>query len=510
MVKNIKMKNNLSYKDFKISPHPRPLPSLHTAGGQARERINPAKCGIKVRGGKLAKPNLSVILKKRLPAKFYACLKDVSVLAQKFGLEPYLVGGVVRDLLLSSSAPIQNDFDITVYGGSVSPLASALAKKWKAKLFSHSEFLTFTIKWPDGTHLDLITARRETYPSPGSLPVVKMGTLQTDLYRRDFSINAIALSLSKDNWGTLVDPLKGALDIRKKKIRILHLKSFEDDPTRIFRAARFAGRFGFRLDNLTARLLLSSIKNCDIKNISYDRIRIELEKILLEQKPSPALKLLAKWNVLSQVYPKGLVLNREIARMIDYVTPSFLKELEKSKSESKNHDSKKLDSRLLGNDKGKRNHGFRDESHQKILTLRMSSWLKENSVVDTRNILTTLNFPSHVQEKIIQPLVLYNLFMDERPIVSLPRLKLFDETRHFFKLLMKLNKSQKIQKRWKEYRLWLESSPILNGESLKKMGYSPGPIFKKILDSLAMEKFKGLLKNRADEERFVIDNFRRD
>src|SRR5882724_127570 len=155
----------------------------------------------------------------------------------------YLVGGCVRDLLLGHSSL---DIDV-VLEGPAQPIARAAAKAYKAKLVSHLPFLTHTLHMKDG-HLDIATARTETYAESAALPVVEPASLQEDLYRRDISINAIALSLNQSDFGHIWDPFGGLEDLEAKKIRVLHAQSFKDDPTRIFRAARFAGRLNYELE----------------------------------------------------------------------------------------------------------------------------------------------------------------------------------------------------------------------------------------------------------------------
>lgn len=412
--------------------------------------------------------NISSLLKKKISRKLYNRLIKISDLSKAFNLEPYLVGGVVRDLLYS--APIKKDIDITVTGGDVSPLASALAKERSAEVVSYPAFLTFTILFKDNTHLDLVTARQETYPYPASLPVVKAGTLETDLRRRDFSINAIAVSLSRENWGEVMDPLDGISDLQAKRIRVLHTKSFEDDPTRIFRAARFSARFGFRLEKDTFRLIQQSVKDRIIKKLSYDRMRVELEKILMEENPAAAIRLLHQWNILKQVHPD---LRWDSQNLMTLKMPNI-------------------------------------EENGMVLAIRLAQWLCGNSFIEAEDIMRTLNFPKDVVEKVSQSLKLYDSFRKNREIISLPRSPLFPETVHFFNLLKWSNKFRKIKNLWKDYQVWLKCKPGLDGNALKSLGYSEGPLFKKIFQKISVAKFERKLRTKAGEIKFVIDNFRRD
>lgn len=410
--------------------------------------------------------NLNRVLKQKLSKNLHTCLNTIAVQSYTFQLHPYLVGGVVRDLIMS--LPVKKDLDITFTGGSISSLAKKLSNLWKAKLYVYPEFFTFTLELKDGVHIDLITARQETYPYPACLPKVEHGTLDSDLARRDFSINAIALSISKETMGEVVDPLGGVKDIQLERIRILHTKSFEDDPTRIFRAARFAGRLKFNLEKNSEKLIQKAVMEQRISHLSQDRIRTEIEKILLEERPAEAIQLLKQWNVLEQIHPKLSFTSRQ-ARQINLT-----------------------------------------ETNSQSSTVKMSLWLFQNSLSEVEEILNKLNFSKTIVHKVLQPLILYHSFSEGQAITSLPRNNLFPETICFFDQILSAGRNRKINERWKKYLHWLKSRPYLDGNELKKMGYLPGPIFGKIIRALEIAKFEGEVKNRKEEIRFVIDNFRRD
>jgi tRNA nucleotidyltransferase/poly(A) polymerase len=211
----------------------------------------------------------------------------------------YLVGGCVRDLLLNKSSL---DVDV-VLEGYAAPIARASAKAYKAKLISHPQFLTFTLQMRNDRHLDIATARTETYVEPAALPVVEPASLQEDLYRRDFSINAIAISLNRSDLGHIWDPFGGVEDLQAKKIRVLHAQSFQDDPTRIFRAARFAGRFEYGLEWRTREWMMESISQQLPARLSGARLREELVPLLMEKDPRPAFRLLSQWGALPFLVP---------------------------------------------------------------------------------------------------------------------------------------------------------------------------------------------------------------
>jgi tRNA nucleotidyltransferase (CCA-adding enzyme) len=189
-------------------------------------------------------------------------VKEVSM---EKDLRPFLVGGPVRDMLLGRPAI---DIDLTVEDNA-STLARAIAKRIDGRVRSFPQFLTYKVTANEFPEIDITTARKERYRKPGALPAVTEGRLKDDLLRRDFSINAIALDLIK---GTLHDPAHGERDLEARVVRVLHEKSFVDDPTRIFRAIRLAARLGFQLDGPTAEWMRAAIEADSLSTVSKERL----------------------------------------------------------------------------------------------------------------------------------------------------------------------------------------------------------------------------------------------
>jgi len=212
------------------------------------------------------------------------------------GQNLYLVGGVVRDLLLGKA---NFDLDLVLEGDAIN-LAQQLHQPEAMKLTTHPHFGTAKLQW-DRWSVDLTSARSETYPKPGALPRVKPGSIESDLFRRDFTINAMAVSLNPDRYGELVDLYRGRDDLEHKLIRILHEKSFVDDATRIWRALRYEQRLDFQLEADTMKLLQRDIPRLD--TISGDRIRYELECIFKEELPEKVLRRAGELGVLAKLQP---------------------------------------------------------------------------------------------------------------------------------------------------------------------------------------------------------------
>ncbi len=240
--------------------------------------------------------NLSGKIKEQLPAELVGLMQTAGVIAGYQGQHLYLVGGVVRDLLLGQT---NLDLDLVVEGNAIN-LAQQLANVVHAKITTHSRFKTANLQWNKWS-IDLTTARSESYDKPGALPKVKPGSLSDDLLRRDFTINTMAVRLNPNNFGKLIDLYGGTDDLTDKLIRILHEKSFTDDPTRIWRGLRYEQRLGFQLESNTLRLLKRDIPMLD--TVSGDRIRHELELVLKEKRPETVLSRAGELKVLSKLHP---------------------------------------------------------------------------------------------------------------------------------------------------------------------------------------------------------------
>ena len=214
------------------------------------------------------------------------------------GTALFLVGGSVRDMLLG--VPVK-DVDLVVEGDAAG-LALRVAKEMGGDVPVLSQFGTAMVKLGD-LRLDLATARQESYARPGALPKVSPSTIQADLERRDFSINAMAIDLSPPQSGHLLDPRNGRDDLALGLIRVLHPRSFTDDPTRILRAIRYEQRLGFRLEEETHRLLMEATASGMLDALSGDRLRRELRLMFEERAPYLPLSRCGGMGVLSAIHP---------------------------------------------------------------------------------------------------------------------------------------------------------------------------------------------------------------
>jgi tRNA nucleotidyltransferase (CCA-adding enzyme) len=221
-------------------------------------------------------------LRKQLPESLYALLQDIGGVGSESDTPVYLIGGIVRDILLNVP---NDDVDLVVEGDGIA-FARRLAEYMGGDVTAHGEFGTATWEHPSGLRIDVASSRQEYYEHPAALPQVEFSTLSGDLSRRDFTINAMAICLNKERFGELIDPFHGRDDLMHHHVRVLHNLSFVEDPTRIIRAVRFELRFQFRMDEQTEQLALAS---CDqLGALSAARIGHELEKLFGEVLVSPA------------------------------------------------------------------------------------------------------------------------------------------------------------------------------------------------------------------------------
>ncbi|MBL8013808.1 MAG: CCA tRNA nucleotidyltransferase [Candidatus Omnitrophica bacterium] len=231
-----------------------------------------------------------------LDSSLVVLVKRVGRISSSLGVKAYLIGGCVRDLILNR--PVI-DLDFAVENNAFA-VAQKFAKQLNGVMVAYHQFLTATVTLPDGRKIDFSSLRQEEYPSPGALPDVRKGSLSVDLYRRDFSVNAMAVSVNSQEFGNIFDSFGGVNDIERKKIRVLHDKSFIDDPTRMLRAVRFEQRLGFKLEFHTEKLLRKALKDNALDSVKSQRLFEEFKKNLNEPLALRNLMRLSKLGLLKK------------------------------------------------------------------------------------------------------------------------------------------------------------------------------------------------------------------
>jgi tRNA nucleotidyltransferase (CCA-adding enzyme) len=243
--------------------------------------------------------NVKRLMEERITPEMRSRFIAVGRLADEMGFHAYLVGGFVRDLVLR----IDNlDIDVVIEGDGVR-FAEEMSVRFGVKIRVHKEFGTAKVLYPDGFKMDIATARLEYYKAPAALPIVEHSSLKLDLYRRDFTINTLAISLNKNTYGELIDFFGAQMDIKEKTIRVLHSLSFVEDPTRVFRAVRFEQRFDFQIGKFTLHLIKNAVRMSFLSKIKGLRLWRELSLILMEESPGAILKRLQELDLIRFLYP---------------------------------------------------------------------------------------------------------------------------------------------------------------------------------------------------------------
>ncbi|MGM0402637.1 MAG: CBS domain-containing protein [Thermodesulfobacteriota bacterium] len=246
-------------------------------------------------------------MKERLSGTIMDMLRDIGEVAEEMGFTAYVVGGFVRDLFLYRH---NEDIDIVIEGNGIA-FAETFARKKGLRINAYAKFGTAVVIFPDGFKIDIASSRMEYYQFPAALPTVEMSSIKLDLYRRDFTINTLAICLNADKFGQLIDFFGGRRDLKEGVIRILHNLSFVEDPTRVFRAVRFEQRFGFIIGKLTAGLIENAVKMDFFKRLSGRRVFSEISHLLKEENPISALLRLKEFDLLKVIDP-SITLDRKL------------------------------------------------------------------------------------------------------------------------------------------------------------------------------------------------------
>ncbi|MFC1620770.1 CCA tRNA nucleotidyltransferase [Candidatus Omnitrophota bacterium] len=238
---------------------------------------------------------MKIDIVKKTSGKVLSLVKILGRIADEEGARVYIVGGPVRDMLLGVS---NYDLDFVVEADAIK-FSEVLNKTLKGRLTVHKAFGTATIAYKD-FRIDVVTARSESYEHPAAYPDVEPATIKEDLFRRDFTINAMAIIINKKGFGELIDFYGGLKDLKKGIVRVMHDKSFMDDPTRIFRAVRFSSRFNFKIESHTKKLMKEAVLAGFLGEVNRGRIKKEMELFLKEDDPLKYLRvfsrLIARFN----------------------------------------------------------------------------------------------------------------------------------------------------------------------------------------------------------------------
>ncbi|MGM0507594.1 MAG: CBS domain-containing protein [Fusobacteriota bacterium] len=402
-------------------------------------------------------------IKNRIPSKIYNILKIIEKTSKLRQEKAFLVGGIVRDLLLD----IENDdIDIVIEGDGIE-FAKKLGKRLDAKeVVTHEKFKTAVVVLKDNTKLDIATSRVEYYEYPTSLPKVEFGNIKQDLFRRDFTINAMAIEIDHSNFGELIDFFNGYEDLKSGKINVLHNLSFIEDPTRIIRAIRFSNRYGFEIDEDTEKFIYDCIKKGFLDELTWKRVKYEFRLIFSEKNVEQAIYKLFEYGVFSAI-------NENIS------LTSKLK-----------NDLKKL-----------------EENFQYIKKLDVKQWiiyflilLEELKSSELKKVFEKFTFSKKFIDK-------YNYGRKKRGKIfkKLSKIKkdseIYDILNNFsdevLLLLLVTSRDYQVEKNIRRYIDIIRNiNPIITGNDLIELGYDPGEYFKKLLKNLYYYQLDNNINNK--------------
>ena len=415
--------------------------------------------------------SISRLLKEKLSVRIYEFLLRAGEAGDGLGFGVYLVGGCVRDLLRGVETP---DIDIVIEGDGIS-FARTLAKEMGLKVRVHQKFGTAQVMLAP-LKIDVATARTEYYESPAALPKVETSSIKKDLYRRDFTINTLAVKLNKKNFGLLLDFFGGQRDLKEKLIRVLHNLSFVEDPTRAFRAIRFSERFGFKLTKHTENLIKLALRMNIFEKLSGSRLYDELMLTFMETYPIKALKRLNDYGLLKVIH-NSLAFSSGLEEFLQSV-----------------HDSISWFDLL-----------FLEERYEKGM-LYLAALLYKLNKEDRESALGRLAVPLKPREHILKTLdtaqnIIKKLKADS-PVNIYHTLKDCDIEAILFS--MALSKDSDNKKAISRFLLELRDvKPLVKGGDLKKIGIPPGPVYSDVFRKIVDEKLMGRLATREEELTFV-------
>jgi len=416
-----------------------------------------------------------------LPRSILNLLRTSGKLADQLGVKVYVVGGFVRDLLLSHC---NDDVDLVVEGDGIA-FAEELNKLLGCHILRHPEFGTAVVTMAeDKLKVDVATSRLEYYPQPVALPTVELSSLKMDMFRRDFTINAMAIQLNISHYGRLVDYFHAEEDLEFKRIRVLHSLSFVEDPTRVFRAIRFEKRYDGHIDKQTLRLVRHALRNGVFDRLSGSRLYHELEKIMNDKSPLESMRRVYQLHLLDAIHPQlaqpfAVGPMQECIEAAQFYDMLYLKEsINRTQLYLlalcyylKDRPFSEVLERLLI-PSGTQERYMQVRYHAKHVTHHLNRALRAG------------NPPSHSE--------LYDLFLP-LPLEGI----LF---------VMASLTCEKVASR----RLFTSYLTVIrcvktdvNGNDLKQMGYRPGALFKHVLDALRVAKLDMVAPNRETQIRMA-------
>jgi len=415
------------------------------------------------------------LIEKIFPKRVQNIINKIGEIGDKLNFPVFIVGGVVRDLFLG----IENyDIDIVVEGDGIK-YARELSRSWEGRIKSHEKFRTAVVILTDGFKIDVATARREFYEYPAAFPKVELSSIKKDLYRRDFTINAMAIQLNQKYFGKLIDFFGGQKDLRIGIIRVLYNLSFVEDPARIIRAIRFEQRYNFKIDKATEDFLKKAIDDKLLSRLRKKRITEELILILKEENPLKSLKRMEELGALKYILP-DVELDEDTVERFNKVKDNYY-------FWKRNMSDEKIELWVIY---------FccliRNLKKSQIQIIYKKLIIKQKSLDKINNCYSNLDqiIKMISQKNKISPSVIY------LKLKGLPNEILFLAIAESDTNIAK----ERINNYFKKYK---KESLYISGKELKELQVKPGPIYSQILNKLLCAQLDGEVKNKRDEIRFV-------
>ena len=476
------------------------------------------------------------LLRSGISAELWQLLSIAANIAQKRGWQLYLVGGAVRDLLLATDDKLAlTDIDLVVDGncgaddsGAGVELASALQKLYpNSRLDIHGQFQTAALLWNKDSAfgslwVDIATARTEFYAYPAANPEVEASSIRQDLYRRDFTINALAVRLGVPRSGELLDFFGGLQDLEAQQIRVLHANSFIEDPTRIYRAVRFAVRLGFAIEPQTEGYIRHAVESGIYYRIQGEngrapaletRLKSELKYILQAPYWKVALQMLGELQALRCIHPT-LELDRELWRQLRLLD-RCLQQRKKSTPPyppqgGKFRKKEKEEKAIIPNSQ------FPIPNDQ-FPIINIPDWQMRLEVVIAYlapgyrdKVATNLQLPADSIKRLQHLEAGKKQLAEHLPKCELPSQLVLLLRNYELPVLIAiaLQSPRSVRRQiWEYLTKWANVEPPLNGNDLKALGYKPGPGFKRMLDDLLAATLDGDLGDRTDANSFLAQRY---
>ncbi len=431
--------------------------------------IQPKK--IRVIGRGFSREDIIGKMRTVFPLQIQIILRDIGRVAEKNGYQVYLVGGIVRDLIMEKE---NLDIDIVLEHDGIS-FGKLLVEKLGGRLVAHKKFGTAVAILPNELRIDIATARTESYEHPAALPKVEFTSIRRDLARRDFALNAMAIALNTPKFGGLLDFFGGQKDIKEGIVRVLHDLSFIEDPTRVFRAVRFEQRYGFKMDAYSEKLAKQAIHMDLLGRLTSVRIRDELVLILSEKKAWAILRRLSDLGVMETLQPDAIGIDARLQSLFKSIQETIPR---------------------LG-------YYFKHETRPWIVLL--IALVRNIGIQKLDGWCSQMRFKK-TDAKIIKETVL------QSPSI-LRRLRSSDKLKNseLYSMLNPLaqetiiyifaRSSQRLVRQKIDYYLSnLRKVKVgITGKDLVELGFPPSPLFSKVFDALLTARLDGDVRSRADE-----------